>query len=55
MDETIALSFSVIFKKIVCLRALLANSSQKNLLASDKLLQSHGLYNIKKHRKQRCL
>ena len=37
MDETITLNFSVVSKKTICLRALLANSCQKNSLTNDEL------------------
>ena len=56
MDGTInSFDFSVVFKKKVCLKALSANSRQKNLLANDELQENRGLYKIGRHRKQRRL
>ena len=40
MDKAITLYFPVVFKNTVCLRALLANSRQNNLLANDELQEN---------------
>ena len=45
MDTIITLLiFSVVLKKTVYYRILLAYSRQKNLLANDKLQENHGSY-----------
>ena len=47
--EPLLFQFLLVFKKMVFLRIILANSCQKKLLANDELQEYCSLYTIGRH------